>query len=170
MAQNIQLKNRVRYFPTKTKADILPRLGCNFVGTVIFNCQLQTDEEVQIPANFLDWQTNNYLNYAQIVGVRDGGGTGTGLISNIDVNIFNYGLTNTPLNVMNTSYPVYYGTYTNPNTGLHSGFMFYDVYNVIPNQLTTTGASDKVTAFVSVDIYESTEFINDATQYTDINS
>ncbi len=169
MAQNIRLKDRVRYFPTKTKADILPRLGCNFVGTVIFNAQLGTDQEIQFPTEFGDWQGSNFLNYQQIVGERDILGSGTGLISNIDYGIWDAGTQLAFITVMGKDYDIFYGQNTAPITGKHSGFMFYDVYNVTPNQLITAATSNKVTAFVSVDIYESTEFINDAAFYSEIN-
>jgi hypothetical protein len=169
MAQNIKLKDRVRYFPTKTKADILPRLGCNFVGTVIFNGQLGSDQEIQLPSEFGDWQDVGYLNYKQIVGERDILGSGTGLISNIDFGIWDAGTQLAFITVMGKDYDIFYGQNTAPITDKHSGFMFYDVYNVTPNQLITAATSNKVTAFVSVDIYESTEFINDAQSYDEIN-
>jgi len=169
MAQNIQLTDRVRYFPTKTKADILPRLGAKFIATVIFNASdWGINEQVQFPTSFTKWQDDGFLNYPQIVGFRDDEGAGSGLISDIDYNIFNYGITETGLNIMNRNYPVYYGANVNPETGLNSGFMLYDVYNVQPYSTILAGASNKVFSFISVDIYESTELINTATNYSDI--
>jgi hypothetical protein len=169
MAQNIQLTDRVRYFPTKTKADILPRLGAKFIATVIFNASnTAANEEVELPQNFANWQEDGNLNYPALVGFRDDEGAGSGLISDIDYNIFNYGITETQLNIMNKSYPVFYGINVNPETGLNSGFMLYDVYNVQPYSTILAGASNKVFSFISVDIYESTELINTATNYSDI--
>jgi hypothetical protein len=168
MAQNIQLTDRVRYFPTKTKADILPRLGAKFIATVIFNASdVSAGEEVEFPRVFTEWQDGN-LNYQKILGFRNDLGAGTGLISDIDYNIFNYGITETQLNIMNKSYPVFYGINVNPETGLNSGFMLYDVYNVQPYPVITGGSSTKMYAIISVDIYESTELINTATNYSDI--
>jgi len=170
MAQNIQLTDRVRYFPTKTKADILPRLGAKFIATVIFNASdVSASEDIEFPRTFTDWQDGS-LNYQKIVGFRDGVGAGYGLISDIDWNIFfNYGLNGYALNIMNKSYYVYYGEgNVNPETGLNSGFMLYDVYNVQSYPVITAGSSSKMYATISVDIYESTELINTATNYADI--
>ncbi len=171
MAQNIQLTDRVRYFPTKTKADILPRLGAKFIATVIFNASdWAIDEQVQFPTSFTKWQDDGFLNYPQIVGFRDGTGVGTGLISDIDYNLFfTYGILGTSLNVMNKNYNLYYGENNfNPETGLNSGFILYDVYNVQPYPVITEGSSTQMYAIISVDIYESTELINTATDYSDI--
>lgn len=171
MAQNIQLSDRVRYFPTKTKADILPRLGAKFIATVIFNASdVSADEQVEFPRVFTDWQDGS-LNYPQIVGFRDDMGSGSGLISDIDYNLFfNYGVLGSGLNVMNKTYTLYYGeNNVNPETGLNSGFMLYDVYNVQPNSIITGGSTTKTYCFISVDIYESTELINTATAYSQIN-
>jgi hypothetical protein len=170
MAQNIQLTDRVRYFPTKTKADILPRLGAKFIATVIFNASnTGVNEEVELPQNFANWQEDGNLNYPQIVGFRNDIGEGYGLISEIDWNIFyNYGLDGYALNIMNKSYYVYYGDSVNPETGLNSGFMLYDVYNVQPYPTISAANSSKVFSFISVDIYESTELINTAKNYSDI--
>jgi hypothetical protein len=46
--------------------------------------------------------------------------------------------------------------------------MLYDVYNVQPYPVITGGSSTKMYAIISVDIYESTELINTATNYSDI--
>lgn len=169
MAQNIQLSDRVRYFPTKTKADILPRLGAKFITTLIFDGETAS---IQVPKTFEDWQTNasSYASYQTIVGSRDNSGAGGGLVSDLDWNIFvNCGLLQTPLNVMNKHYNFYYGENVNPETGLNSGFVLYDVYNFQPYSKLVDGSISKNLFYVSVDIYESTELINTATAYSQIN-
>lgn len=169
MAQNIQLSDRVRYFPTKTKADILPRLGAKFITTVIFDGEAVS---IQAPKRFEEWQSNasSYASYLTIVGFRDNIGIGDGLVSNIDWNIFfNCGLLQTPLNVMNKDYNFYYGENVNPETGLNSGFVLYDVYNFQPYSKLVDGSISKNLFYVSVDIYESTELINTATNYSEIS-
>jgi len=169
MAQNIQLSDRVRYFPTKTKADILPRLGAKFVATVIFNASSVPDNlAAEYPTSFLDWQ-GGYLNYDFLIGKRDESGNGNGIVSDVDYNIFIYGIDNSPLTIMDKNYPVFYGENVNPRTGLNSGFMLYDVYNIQPYTTIAAGTSTKMYAIISVDIYESTELINTATNYSVIS-
>lgn len=169
MAQNIELSDRVRYFPTKTKADILPRLGAKFVATVIFNASSVPDNlAAEYPTSFLDWQ-GGYLNYDYLIGKRNETGVGSGIVSDVDYNIFIYGIDNSPLTIMDKNYPVFYGENVNPRTGLNSGFMLYDVYNIQPYTTIMAGTSTKMYAIISVDIYESTELINTATTYSQIN-
>lgn len=169
MAQNIQLSDRVRYFPTKTKADILPRLGAKFITTLIFNGETAS---IQVPQSFEDWQSNasGYASYLTIVGFRDNIGGGGGLVSDLDWNIFvNCGVGGNPLNVMNKDYYFYYDSNLNPETGLNSGFVLYDVYNFQPYSKIVDGSISKNLFYVSVDIYESTELINTAHNYSEIN-
>jgi hypothetical protein len=108
--------------------------------------------------------------------MRDNGGSyintsvSPSLISEIDWNIFEYGSNDTPLSVINPSvrnnrYAFYYNENVKED-GSHSGFVFYTVYDLQIVQDTTNG---KGRYSLAVDIWESKIFINDATNYEQIN-
>jgi hypothetical protein len=165
MAQNILLRDRVRFFPTTKKKDLPTIFDSIFVGTV----EMVADANNSVyPSNFGTWQESGRGNYANIIGVRDNSGDGTGILSDIDYNIWNIGNGAENLRVINPSvrndYPFYYGDYTKDD-GSHSGFVYYTLYNFEP---IANPVTSKPSFKMSIDIWESKIMINDATSYEDI--
>jgi hypothetical protein len=167
MAQNIYLRDRVRFLPTTKKKDLPPMFDSIFVGTVemAFNGTFS----LWYPSGFADWQENFLQNYKTLIGERDNSGDGGGLISEIDYNIWNIGNAEGVLYVINPSvrneYPFYYGEYTKDD-GSHSGLVYYTLYNFEPVGYITD--NPKPAFKMSIDIWESKVNINDATAYEDI--
>lgn len=162
MAQDIHLKDRVRFFPGLRKKELPSMYDCNFVATTIFNVNFE------LPSSFADWQSGAF-NFNEIIGV-DGSGT----ISALDQYIYNLGASGTPLSVINPSvdnqYPLYYQTNTVPSTGIHSGYMYYTVYDIQPTIFYDTDVLKPVKSYtMSVDIWESKLIPNDAMTYAPIN-
>jgi hypothetical protein len=164
MAQNIHLKDRVRFFPTTKKKDLPPMFDSKFVSTVVLN------PEIQLPISFDEWQ-GGMFNFNELIGT-----SGSGLISQIDLGAFNTGTAETGSNflqVINGSgtfgneYPLYYGS--NTISGKHSGYLFYTVYDV-ESSIVYDSANERIYKIfkVCVDIWESKILINDVTDYNDI--
>lgn len=162
MAQNIHLKDRVRFLPTTKKKDLPPMFDCNFVATTIFNVNYQ------LPSSYDDWQTGAF-NFNEIIGID-----GTGTISALDQYIYNLGASGTPMLVINPAvdneYPLYYQSNTVPSTGKHSGYIYYTVYDVQPTIFYDPDSGKPVKHYtMSVDIWESRLIPNDAMTYGPIN-
>lgn len=158
MAQNIRLKDRVRFFPGLKKKDLPPMFDSTFVATIPFY------SSAALPGSFLEWDEEGFGNYNTIIG-----STGDALISGVDYGIWTKailpsGIINVINGSINNQYPVYYGPEVNPNTDSHSGFMFYTIYD-LNIALDITG---KPTYSFLLDVYESKVLINDATDYDDI--
>ncbi len=161
MAQNIHLKDRVRFLPTYKKADLPPMFDCNFVGTTMF-----TSFNFNLPQDYDGWQMGQF-NFNDVIGVD-----GSGAISALDQYAWQQGATyGDYLLVINPSvnnqYPLRYNSYTLPS-GSHSGFLFYTVYDVEPLIISDEGTPKPVYK-MSIDIWESKILINDATNYSQIN-
>jgi hypothetical protein len=169
MAQNINLSDRVRFLPGLKKKDLPPMFDSIFIGTVY----MQLDQ-TNLPLNFSDWTADQLFNYNSIIGTRDNSGDkvssgSPALISDLDYNIFyTIGSTGTDFPVINPSvrnyYPLFYGERTKDD-GSHSGFVFYTVYDI---ERTSIDASRTIYSF-AIDMWESKIFINDATNYEEIN-
>jgi hypothetical protein len=170
MAQDIKLRDRVRFLPGLKKKDLPPMFDSTFVGTVYMSLI-----DSWLPTSFSNWQEDKWFNYDSIIGMRDNGGSyintsvSPSLISEIDWNIFQYGSEGNPLFVINPSVRNEYGFYYNENVkedGSHSGFVFYTVYDLQITQDTTSG---KGRYSLAVDIWESKVLFNDASTYEEIN-
>lgn len=161
MAQNIHLKDRVRFLPTTKKKDLPPMFDCNFVATTIIASQTK-----YVPQDVDGWQMGNF-NFNDIIGT-DGSGT----ISALDQFIWNLGISGEPLLVINPSvnnqYPLSYNESTLPS-GSHSGFMYYTIYDVETATVTPSGEDSRLVYKLCIDIWESRIQINDATNYGQIN-
>lgn len=171
MAQNIHLKDRVRFLPGLKKKDLPPMFDCNFVGTVY----MQIGTSV-LPNNFAEWRDSKYFNYDSIVGRRDNSGSlvyptvAPSTISELDWSIFTIiGSSGENLEVINPAvnnlYPLYYNEARNPETEGHSGFIFYTLYDLNPQ----LNSSNKFVYSFAIDIWESKVLINDASTYEEIN-
>jgi hypothetical protein len=164
MAQNIHLKDRVRFFPTIKKKDLPPMFDSKFVSTVVLN------PEIQLPSNFDDWQGGRF-NFNELIGT-----SGSGLISEIDLAAFNTGKAEAGSNSLQViggsgnygnEYFLYYGD--NTISGEHSGYLFYTVYDVESSMVYDSVNESIYKLFkVCVDIWESRILINNATDYDDI--
>lgn len=170
MAQDIHLKDRVRFLPGLKKKDLPPMFDSTFVGTVYI-----TMGDTFLPFSFSTWQNERYFNYDSIVGTRDNGGSATNpsvgpaLISEIDWNIFQLGSEGGVLYVINPSVRDGYAFYYNENRkedGNHSGFVFYTVYDV---QITQDTTNSKGRYSLAIDIWESNILLNDAPNYEFFN-
>lgn len=151
MAQDIQLKDRVRFFPGLKKKDLPPMFDATFIATV----------PIAIPfglaKDFTQWQDDGYGNYKGIVGELE-----YGPVSNFDYKIWFAGSTNVSLTTFNGDYSLYYNDNTNPETGSHSGFIYYTIYDFNSPTLDNPAVS------AMLDIWESKVNINDATDYDQI--
>lgn len=155
MSQNIHLKDRVRFLPGLKKKDLPPMFDSAFVATV----PIYTSGSFTLPTSFTEWNDDGLGNYNNIVGIN-----GDAAVSDFDLNIWTIGETAGIINTFNGEYPVYYNTEVNPETGLHSGFMFYTIYDLNVDVDTT----NKSRYSFLLDIWESKILINDATTYDDI--
>jgi hypothetical protein len=161
MAQNIHLKDRVRFLPTHKKADLPPMFDCNFVATTMF-----TSLNFKAPEDYDGWQSGLF-NFNDVIGID-----GSGAISQLDQYAWQQGATyGDYLLVINPAvenqYPLRYNSYTLPN-GSHSGFLFYTVYDVEPLIISVEGTPQPIYK-MSIDIWESKVLINNATNYSQIN-
>lgn len=167
MAQNIHLRDRVRFLPGLKKKDLPTMFDCKFVATVDF--AYDQSSSMAYPSNFSLWQDQGYFNYDLIIGSKNNDAEGNGVISEIDFYIFQYGTVAQPIKVVNPAidnrYEFYYGGNTKED-GSHSGFVYYTIYNIEP--VSVTDAAKSVFK-MSIDIWESNVMINDATVYEDIN-
>lgn len=158
MAQNIHLKDRVRFFPGLRKKELPSFYDATFVTTIPFY------SVAPLPGTFLEWDEDGYGNYNTIIG-----SSGDALVSGVDIGIWNKGilpsgLINVINGAINNEYPVYYGPEVNPATNSHSGFMFYTIYDL---NIALDIAGNPRYSFL-LDVYESKVLINDATNYDDI--
>jgi hypothetical protein len=170
MAQNINLSDRVRFLPGLKKKDLPPMFDSIFIGTVYMKFI-----DTSFPTDFSSWTADQLFNYNSIIGIRDNSGdkiaSGTpALISDLDYNIFKtIGIDGTDFPVINPSvrnnYQLFYGERTKDD-GSHSGFVFYTVYDV---QSTSPAGDNKAFYSMAIDMWESNIFINDATNYEEIN-
>jgi hypothetical protein len=155
MAQNINLRNRVRFFPGLKKKDLPPMFDSTLVATV----PIYTLATFTLPESFTDWN-DGLGNYNTIVGL-----SGDATVSDFDMSIWDIGITEGGIiNTFNGEYPVYYNEEVNPETGLHSGFMFYTIYDL---NVDVDPANKSRYSFL-LDIWESRILINNATDYDDI--
>ncbi len=154
MAQNIHLKDRVRFLPGLKKKDLPPMFDSKFVATV----PIYTSGLFTLPESFTEWNVGQG-NYGNIVGI-----SGDGVVSDFDSNIWTTGEAAGIINTFNGEYPVYYNEEVNPETGLHSGFMFYTIYDL---NVDVDTANKSRYSFL-LDIWESKISINDATTYDEI--
>ncbi len=169
MAQNIHLRDRVNFLPGLKKKELPTMFDSIFVGTVYMSL---TDS--WLPASFPNWQEDKFFNYSSIIATRDNGGTlidgGPGIISDLDYNIWNIGSEGfNPLFVINPSakneYEFFYRERIKDD-GSHSGFVFYNVYDV---ERTADVSSGKWYYSLAVDIWESKILLNDASEYEEFN-
>ena len=149
MAQNIHLKDRVRFLPGLKKKDLPPMFDATFIATVPIVIPFGSTKD------FGQWQ-EGYGNYKFIVGKIDGP------VSDFDYKIWLAGTSNEAINTFNGEYSLYYADNTNPETESHSGFIYYTIYDF--NSITINDPA--VSAML--DIWESKVNINDATSYDDI--
>ena len=169
---NIKLRDRVRFFPSLTQKELPLNFDKKFIATIVFDGLSSVEEDIlYVPRNFADWSNSpyNYGNYQNIVGVRDDEGAGNGLISGLDLALWEKGIAASGFTTFsNREYILYYNAELNPETNQHSGYIYYDIYNLIPSPMTATGTTINSRYYVSVDIYESQISPNDATSYVQI--
>ena len=157
MSQNIQLKDRVRVLPGLKKKDLPPMFDATFIATV----------PIKIPGALADtainWQAG-YGNYYSIVGQY---GSGQGIVIDFDYYLWNAGTIAQTLQIINGStnneYKLYYDDEINPETGSHSGFIYYTIYD-----FNSFGTDTTPIVSAMLDIWESKIMINDATDYDQI--
>lgn len=150
MAQNIQLKDRVRFFPGLKKKDLPPMFDATFIATIPIVIPFANAKD------FTQWQDDGYGNYKGIVGELE-----SGPVSNFDYKIWFAGVDSIALNTFNGKYYLYYNESKNPETRSHSGFIYYTIYD-----FNTPALDPAVSAML--DIWESKIMINDATDYDQI--
>ena len=170
---NIGLRDRVRFFPSLTQKELPLNFDKKFITTIVFDGLSLVEEDIlYVPRDWADWADGTpygYGNYPNIVGRRDNSGVGNGLISGLDYSLW---LKGSDAGAFETflveNYFLYYNTEVNPDTLQHSGYIYYDIYNLIPSPITATGTTGNSRYYVSVDLYESQIAPNDATSYEDI--
>ena len=171
----IKLQERVRFFPSLTQKDLPLNFDKKYITTIIFDGLSTVEDDIlYVPRDFSDWGEGTpygYGNYANIVGRRNNSGTGNGLISNLDYNLWLKGVSAQAIETfLYPSFYLYYNTELNPETNQHSGYLYYDIYNLVPISINTTGGATSQSRYsVSVDVYESQIAPNNSTTYEDIS-
>jgi hypothetical protein len=165
----IKLQDRVRFFPSLTQKELPLNFDKKFIATIVFDGLSSVENDIlYVPRSYDDWSgTYAWGNYNGIVGRRDSEGAGNGLISGLDFALWEVGATATNFQTFNGDYSLFYDTHLNENDQ-HSGYIYYDIYNLIPSPITSTGTTGNSRYYVSVDLYESQIAPNDATSYEDI--
>lgn len=169
----IKLQERVRFFPSLTQKDLPLNFDKKYITTIIFDGFSEVvNDRLFVPRDFSEWvgAPDSFCNYENIVGIRDEEGAGNGLISGLDFAFWELGVLAAAFpTFLKKDYTLYYNTEVNPETNQHSGYLYYDIYNLVPSRINVTGGiTGQSTFFVSVDIYESQIAPNDATSYGDI--
>jgi hypothetical protein len=168
----IKLHERVRFFPSLTQKDLPLNFDKKYITTIIFDGLSSVEDDIlYVPRDFSEWSgaVYSYGNYNNIVGLRDDEGSGNGLISGLDFAFWELGNQGAAFpTFLKKEYYLYYNTELNPDTNQHSGYLYYDIYNLIPSPMTATGTTSNSRYYVSVDIYESQIAPNNATAYGDI--